>query len=297
MKRTIRIGSRESALAVAQARWVIGRLQIAQPQWCFELVTMKTTGDVVLDRKLDEIGGKGLFTLELETALREGSIDMAVHSLKDMPPDTNGDLPIVAYSVREDPRDALVLPQNAGSELLCIGSSSARRRVQLKSLFPRAQCESVRGNVNTRLRKLDEGSYDALVLAAAGLNRLGLSSRITRFFEVEEMIPSAGQGILAVQGLLNGDYGYLLEAVDNAHSRDAYAAERAFADALNAGCTAPVGAHAVIASNELKLYGLYADEQCGIVARGELSGYRCDARKLGETLAKRLKEEGQNGEW
>lgn len=295
MKRTIRIGSRESALAVAQARWVMERLTAAEPDWRFELVTMKTTGDVVLDRKLDEIGGKGLFTLELEVALRKGSIDMAVHSLKDMPQDTKGDLPIVAYSVREDARDALVLPQGAVNEPLLIGSSSARRRVQLKTLFPSAHCESVRGNVNTRLRKLDEGSYDALVLAAAGLNRLGLSSRISRYFEVDEVIPSAGQGILAVQGVLDGDYGYLLTAVDDKDARDAYAAERAFADALNAGCTAPVGAHAIISGNELKLYGLYADEQCGIAARGDLAGPRSQARKLGETLAKRLKEEAEHG--
>ena len=169
--------------------------------WNAELVTMKTTGDQILNRTLEQIGGKGLFVKELDQALRDGRVDFTVHSLKDLPLDVPEDLPLAAFSQRADPRDVLVLPAGAAAldPAKPIGCSSRRRQLQLRALYPGMEFAPVRGNVLTRLRKLDEGAYSALVLAAAGLQRLGLLDRISRYFSVEEMLPAAGQGILAVQ--------------------------------------------------------------------------------------------------
>ena len=173
--RTLRVGSRDSTLAVIQSRLVMDALQAAHPDVRLELVTMKTTGDKILDRTLDQVGGKGLFVRELDDALRAGRVDLTVHSCKDLPMDLAEDLPIAAFLRREDPRDALVLPQGASEwdARLPAGSASPRRRVQLRELFPAAEVRPVRGNVQTRLRKLDEGGYGALILAAAGMKRLG----------------------------------------------------------------------------------------------------------------------------
>ncbi|MDD7651777.1 MAG: hydroxymethylbilane synthase, partial [Firmicutes bacterium] len=197
----LRVGSRDSRLAVIQAELVMGAIREKHPELSLELVTMKTTGDRILDRTLDQIGGKGLFVRELDLALAEGRVDLTVHSCKDLPMEENPDLPLMAFSRREDPRDVLVLP--AGVRELDfsrpIGCSSRRRTVQLQALWPQAQVAPVRGNVQTRLRKLDEGQFSALILAGAGLRRLGLTERISRYFTVEEMLPAAGQGILAVQ--------------------------------------------------------------------------------------------------
>ena len=180
----IRVGSRESALAVIQSRMVMDAIRQAVPDAELELVTMKTTGDRILDRPLDQIGGKGLFVKELDHVLRDGRVDFTVHSLKDMPMDVPEDLPLAAFSRREDPRDVLVLAEGA-SQLdpsRPIGCSSRRRQLQLKALFPRMEVMPVRGNVQTRLNKLQDGEYSALVLAAAGLKRLGLEGRISRYF-------------------------------------------------------------------------------------------------------------------
>ena len=207
----IKIGTRESRLAVVQAEVVASYIhrfcEGKEPQ----LVTMKTTGDKILDRTLDKVGGKGLFVKELERSLREGSTDISVHSLKDIPMETPGDLPILGVSPREDARDVLALPfgRTELNPALPLGTSSPRRVVQLGRLFPQMKIKSVRGNVQTRLAKLDRGEYSGLVLAAAGLKRLGLEDRISRYFTVEEMIPAAGQGILAIQGRQGEDYRYL----------------------------------------------------------------------------------------
>ena len=167
-----------------------------------ELLTMKTTGDKILDRTLDKVGGKGLFVKELDKALLEKKSQLSVHSLKDMPMEVPEELPLLAFSKREDPRDVLVLPEGIKEldESKPIGCSSLRRTLQLKELYPNMKFKSVRGNVQTRLKKLDEGQYSALVLAAAGLKRLKLENRISRYFEPEEVLPAAGQGILAIQG-------------------------------------------------------------------------------------------------
>lgn len=291
MKR-ICIGSRESRLAVIQSEMVMEYLKKECPDREVSLLTMKTTGDKILDRTLDKIGGKGLFVKELDRALLEKRSDLSVHSLKDMPMETPEELPIVAFSRREDPRDVLVLP--AGSSEIDfskpIGCSSLRRILQLKELYPKAGFKSVRGNVLTRLNKLDSGEYGALVLAAAGLKRLGLEDRISRYFEPEEMIPAAGQGILAVQGRAGEDYSYLEHFSDR---EGTYAAlcERAFVRFLDGGCSSPVAAHAVVENDTIHLMGLYYQESTGRYKKGTMDGSVKEAEELGIHLAKQLKKD------
>ena len=241
----VRIGSRESRLAMIQSNTVVEFL--ASKGIPAELVTMKTTGDKILNKTLDKIGGKGLFVKELDQALVDGRSDLSVHSLKDMPMEVPAELPILAFSRREDPRDVLVLPEGE-TEIdfrKPIGSSSFRRRIQIEKLFPQARVESVRGNVQTRLRKLDEGQYGAIVLAAAGLKRLGLEHRISRYFSPQEMLPAAGQGILVLQGRAGEDYS-CLEGYEDPAAACAALAERAFVRWLDGGCTSPIAAHAVL---------------------------------------------------
>ncbi len=287
----IRIGSRESKLAVIQSELVMEAIRRAEPDAELELVTMKTTGDKILDKTLDQIGGKGLFVKELDQALRDGRADFTVHSLKDMPMELPPDLPLAAFSKRADPRDALVLPEGV-TELdpeKPIGCSSRRRQLQLQALFPEMAVKPVRGNVQTRLRKLQEGEYSALVLAAAGLKRLGLEDRITRVFSVEEMLPAAGQGILAVQTRAGMDCG-CLRAVHDPDTACCALAERAFVRALNGGCSSPVAAYAEVTGEKLILTGLYVSEDETVIRKGSLTGNKKDAEKLGSQLASQLKE-------
>lgn len=294
MRRTIRIGSRESALAVAQAKLVIDAVQAAHPELDIALITMKTTGDINMKPfadATDQFGIKGLFTRELEQALADGRLDFVVHSLKDMPLVVNEQLPIVALAARGESRDALVLPDGGvGEPGKPVGCSSTRRRLQFNSLDFGDEISPVRGNVLTRLKKLDDGEYSALILAAAGLCRLGLDGRISRLFNVDEMIPAAGQGILACQGRCGEDYGYL-QTVKNAESEICAAAERSFAAALGGGCTSPVAAYAEVKNGRVFLRGFYADEERGFCRRGVLEGGATDAALLGERLARRLKED------
>lgn len=294
MKRVIRFGSRKSALAVAQTRILMDAVAAAHPELEVELVTMTTTGDVNMkpfSEASDKFGIKGLFTQELEEALKSGEIDVAVHSLKDVPMYANEELPIVAYSARGDARDALVLPDGVKEidENLPLGCSSARRRIQLAKLFPGMRVEPVRGNVNTRLRKLDEGQFSALVLAAVGLQRVGLGERISRYFTADEMIPAPGQGILACQGRAGESYEYL-DAVRCEAAACCARAERGFSAELGGGCTAPVGAYAEIIDGELTLHGFYADEAEGIYREGRACGRPEDAEELARGLARRLRE-------
>ena len=287
----IKIGSRESALAVIQSRMVMDAIARTVPDAELELVTMKTTGDRILDKTLDQIGGKGLFVKELDQALRDGRADFTVHSLKDMPMEVPWDLPLAAFSRREDPRDVLVLPEGV-TELdpeKPISCSSRRRQLQLKALFPDMDIRPVRGNVQTRLRKLQDGEFSALVLAAAGLKRLNLEDRISRYFEPEEMLPAAGQGILAVQTRQGVDTACLA----GIHDPDAACcalAERAFVRTLDGGCSSPVAAYAVAEGETLTLTGLYVSPDETVVRKGSLSGPRTAAETLGETLADKLKK-------
>lgn len=243
--RTIRIGSRESRLAVVQSELVQRYLQeqgIDAP-----IITMKTTGDKILDRTLDQVGGKGLFVKELDAALLDGRSDISVHSLKDVPAEGNPRLPLIGYSDREDPRDVLVLPEGETklNEKLPIGCSSRRRVLQAQKLYPLMGFRSVRGNVLTRLKKLDDGEYSALILAAAGLKRLGLADRISRYFTTEEIIPCAGQGVLALQGRKGFDCA-ILNGYVNKESEIVVKCERSFIRAVGGECSSPVAAHAVI---------------------------------------------------
>ena len=285
----IRIGSRDSALAVVQAEQIMAR--IGEP--C-TLVTMKTTGDRILDKTLDQVGGKGLFVKELDRALAAGEVDLTVHSLKDVPMEQPEGLPLVAYSPRADARDVLVLPEGVTELDLSkpIGCSSARRRVQLARLFPGAEVRPVRGNVQTRLRKLDSGEYGALVLAAAGLHRLGLEGRISRYFSPEEMIPAAGQAILAVQGRA-GELSMLTESLDDPDAHACALAERAYVRALGGSCFAPVAAYATLDGDTLHLRAMYATEDEQTVVFGEETGARSDAETIGAALAERLRAEGE----
>ena len=258
----IRVGSRESKLAVIQTQIVMDAIKRANPEIEVELVTMKTTGDIILDKTLDKIGGKGLFVKELDKAMLDGGVDITVHSFKDMPMDIPSELPIVATGRREDPRDVLILPQGA-SEIdfsKPIGSSSARRSMQLKKLYPGADIKPVRGNVITRLEKLDRGEYSALVLAAAGVKRLGLEHRISRYFTPEEMIPANCQGVIVVQARKGFDVSLLGDfACDQ--SWITTGCERAFVKELDGGCSAPIAAHSNIEGDEIVLTGMYVCQE------------------------------------
>lgn len=291
MRDKIVIGSRESRLAVLQSEMVRDYIMKKHPEFPVEILTMKTTGDRILDRTLDKVGGKGLFVKELDMALLDGRSQLSVHSLKDMPMEIPENLPLLAFSKREDPRDVLVLPKGV-RELdphKPLGCSSLRRTLQLGILYPDMEVKSIRGNLQTRLRKLDEGEYSALILAAAGLKRLGLSERIFRYFTPDEMIPAAGQGILAVQGIAGEDYGFLEGYCD----RDAWiagTAERAFVKYLNGGCSSPVAAYAEVEGETVFLRGLYYHEEDGTWKKGSIRGKSAEAAALGETLARNLKD-------
>ena len=292
------IGSRESKLAVLQSEMVKSyieqksRGENAGSEITVNILTMKTTGDIILDRTLDKVGGKGLFVKELDRALLDGKSNLSVHSLKDMPMEVPEELPLLAFSKREDPRDVLVLPEGV-AELdpdKPLGCSSLRRTLQLKKLYPEMEVKSIRGNLQTRLRKLDEGEYSGLILAAAGLKRLGLENRISRYFTPDEMIPSAGQGILAVQGRKGEDYGYL----DGYCDRDAWlagTAERAYVKYLDGGCSSPVAAFAEVDGDEIFIRGLYDSEATGKWLTGQIRGAAEDGEKLGIALAKKLKSD------
>lgn len=281
------IGSRESKLAVLQSQMVRDYIVCKHPETDVEILTMKTTGDKILDRTLDKIGGKGLFVKELDRALLEGRSQLSVHSLKDMPMEISEELPILAFSRREDARDVLVLPEGCYTldPSKPIGCSSLRRKLQLKEIYPDMNVKSIRGNLQTRLEKLDNGDYAGLVLAAAGLKRLGLEKRISRYFDTEEMVPAAGQGILAVQGRKGLDYEYL-EGYDDLQAHQAAAAERAFVKYLNGGCTSPVAAYGEIKDGQLKLTGLYYEEETGHYLKGYKTGNPSDAEELGTSFAK-----------
>jgi uroporphyrinogen III methyltransferase/synthase len=285
----IRVGSRESKLAVVQSEIIINCIKKYHPEIELELITMKTTGDKILDKTLDKIGGKGLFVKELDKALMEDEIDIAIHSLKDMPMVINEELPIIAYSKREDPKDVLILPKN-GREFnkeLPIGCSSLRRTLQIKKIYPDMQVKPIRGNVITRLAKLDAGQYSALILAAAGIKRLGLTERISKEFTIEEMLPAAGQGILAIQGRKGEDYSFL-DCVNDRESKIAANCERAFVKELDGGCTSPIAAFATIEKEGLNLSCMYED--------GERKSFEAAIHQdviLGKYAANLRKKEGK----
>lgn len=304
MQSVIRIGSRESRLAVKQAELIKDQIRKCDPSLTVEIITMKTTGDKILDRSLESVGGKGLFVKELDLALADGTIDLAVHSLKDMPMEESSEFPILAYSKREDPRDILIYKSEGkeqgkeGESILgrtgaVIGTSSKRRMIQIQKLYPNAVFQGIRGNIQTRLSKLNKEGYDAAVLAAAGVKRLNMELVIGRYFSVDEVIPAAGQGILAVQGRKEflKDTVKWRQYVDDEKSRVQAVAERSFIRVLDGGCTSPSAAYAKVKGNELELTGLYYNEESGQYFVEKASSYIEDAAGIGERLALKMKRQ------
>lgn len=289
MQKTVRIGSRESLLAVRQAEIIRDQILRLCPEMEVEIVTMKTTGDKILDKSLAKIGGKGLFVKELDRALMDGRIDIAVHSLKDVPMEENPDFPILACGRREDPRDVLLLKPGLHKlpEDGVVGTSSNRRMIQMKRLFPGCSFRGIRGNVQTRLRKLETEGYDGTLLAAAGLKRLNMAHVIGKYFSVDEIIPAAGQGILAVQGRKDARWEWL-DQINDRDARAAAEAERQFIRAVGGDCTSPCAAHARIHGSELKLTGLYYSENSEDYATDTIISEISKARQAGEELAQKM---------
>ncbi len=297
--KNIRIATRQSRLALWQSEYVADTLRRAHPGVDIEIIPMSTRGDDILDKSLAKIGGKGLFIKELETAMLEGKTDIAVHSMKDVPWDMPENMCIGAALQRADAVDVLVangdeihdldtLPEGAR-----IGTSSLRRQSQLLNLRPDLKILPIRGNVETRLRKLDEGEFDAIVLAAAGLKRLGLGERITARLETSQCLPAVGQGIIGIECRENDEkIREALLTVEHAGTRRCLDAERGFAAGLNASCESPVAAHAEIRDGELLLNGLVARPDGSEVLRGNMRGRLSDGPLLGKGLAADLKKKG-----
>jgi hydroxymethylbilane synthase len=288
----LRIGSRGSALALWQARWAAARLgELGHPS---EIEIIKTTGDKITDVALSKVGTKGLFTKELEEALLDRRIDLAVHSLKDIPTDLPEGLQLAAVPERADPRDAVVgAPLASLSPGARVGTSSLRRAAQLRALRPDLCIEPVRGNVDTRLRKLDERHYDAIVLAAAGLRRLGCENRIAELLPVEAMCPAAGQGALAIETRAGHDPAVPICALLNhAGTEAAVRAERALLRGLGGGCQVPIGAHAWIADGTLELMSVVLSPDGSRVVRDRAKGAPEDGERIGARLARQLLEAG-----
>lgn len=291
------IGTRGSRLAIWQAEWVQARLQEIAPTLTVTLQRIKTSGDKILDVPLAKIGGKGLFVKEIEEALLRGDIDLAVHSMKDVPTVLPDALEILCVPAREDARDALIsregltldqLPQGAR-----IGTSSLRRQSQLLHYRPDLQIEMLRGNVETRLRKLKQGDYDAIVLASAGLRRMGWDGEVTEYLSVDVSLPAIGQGALAIEGRRDDQFvRALLSNLDDPTTHTAVTAERALLDRLQGGCQVPIAAHATIERDRLSLAGLVSSTDGKTLIRDAVDGVATEARALGIRLAERLLDAG-----
>src|SRR5919202_368081 len=300
MRTKFTIGSRGSRLALWQAEWAKATLEESRPGVSVEIRIFKTQGDVMRDVPLAVIGGKGVFTKELEEALLAEKIDIAVHSLKDLPTTLPEGLHVAAVTEREDPRDALILPESrrdaAASvsslrEGAVVGTSSLRRQAQLKHLRPDVEIKDLRGNVDTRLRKLDGGWYDAIILASAGLRRLGFHERISASIDTREMLPAVGQGALGIETrAADEDTNALVSLLEHAETRAACTAERALLFALGGGCQVPIAAHATVTDSRLRLEGLVAG--AGRIIRDSLEDATEHAARAGERLAARLREQG-----
>ena len=288
----IRIGTRGSQLALWQAHWIEGRLNALGEACRIEII--KTTGDAITGVPLAKIGGKGLFTKEIEEALLAGAIDVAVHSLKDMPTALPSGLMLAAIPEREDVRDAMVGKRldelAAGAK---VGTSSLRRAAQLRALRPDLRVETLRGNLDTRLRKLDDGQYDAIVLAAAGLRRLGWEDRISERVPIETICPAPGQGALAIETCVgDGQAIQLCAQLNDPNSCAAVTAERAALAALGGGCQVPIGAYAEVANESLYLRAVVISPDATHAVRGEERGPAAEPEAVGRRLGERLLNDG-----
>lgn len=293
--KTISVGTRRSALAQTQTQWVMDRLKELKPDWDWRVEKILTKGDRILHVTLSKIGGKGLFIKEIEEALLKGRIDLAVHSMKDLPAEMPGDLAIAAVTTREDPRDCLISRTGEGLDELpsgsVVGTSSLRRQAQILARRPDLEVKPVRGNVETRLRKLEEGQFDAIVLARAGLSRLGLEERITEILTVDKMLPAVGQGALAVQCRRQDDSVFrLIRRINDPKTDQAVRAERAFLHAFQGGCHLPVAAFAQVEGEKVHLEGLVASPDGRRVLRDRREGERPE--EVGRRLAEELLRQG-----
>lgn len=297
MPKKIVIATRESPLALWQAEHVKARLMECHPGLEVELLGMTTQGDQILDSPLSRIGGKGLFVKELETAMAEGRADLAVHSIKDVPMDLPPGFELAAISLRDDPRDAFVSRKYAHlSELPSgarVGTSSLRRQVQLRAAYPTLDVDTLRGNVNTRLRKLEEGQYDAILLAAAGLKRLGLDEHIRAILTPEESLPAVGQGALGIE-IREGrpELAALLAPLNDPDTAACVRAERAMSRMLQGGCQAPIGGYAELHDGRLHLRAFVADLEGIRFYRSEVEGDPADPEAVGEAAARELIAQG-----
>jgi len=298
--RTIRIGSRKSQLALVQTYWVQAELQKHFPDRQFEVETMSTQGDKILDVALAKIGDKGLFTKELEVSMIEGQIDLAVHSLKDLPTNLPEGLILGCVTQRVDPADALVVNEKHKDKQLdtlpegaVIGTSSLRRLAQLRHHFPHLTFKDVRGNVNTRLAKLDAGEYDGIILAVAGLIRLDMSDRIHQVISSDVSLHAVGQGALGIE-IRSGDPEVLevIKALEHIPTRDRCLAERAFLRELEGGCQVPIGVNTVVKGDYLTLTGLVASLDGQKLVKDTITGLASDADEIGKELAHRLRSAG-----
>ncbi|MGC8762318.1 MAG: hydroxymethylbilane synthase [Acidobacteriota bacterium] len=296
-ERVIRLATRGSALALWQARYVKGRLEEAHGGLRVEILVVKTSGDRIQDRPLLEVGGKGLFVKEIQTALLAGEADLAIHSLKDYPAENPEALCLACVPAREDPRDALVLPPGRTPADLpgdaIVGTGSLRRAHQVRRLFPSWRLQGIRGNVETRLRKVDGGEIDGAVLACAGLKRLGFGSRITRPFTEDEVVPAVGQGALAVEGR-RGDREVLslAEALEDPKARLCVEAERRFLRGLGGSCTTPLGIHATLAGERMVLRGFLATVAGDRWIAHRVEGPAAEAPRLADRLLEAFERRG-----
>ena len=293
----LRIGTRGSALALWQAEWVKAQLLAAHEELAVELLVIKTTGDKILDVPLAKVGGKGLFVKEIEEALLEGKADLAVHSVKDMPAELPEGLHLAVMPPREDPRDALISRNGAGLEALPhgarVGTSSLRRAAQLLHLRPDLRIETLRGNVDTRLRKLESEGFDAIVLAAAGLKRMELNHVVSEYLEPERMLPAVGQGALGIETRTGDAFtNEVVASLAHPQTMTTVRAERAFLKRLEGGCQVPIGAHATMEGETLILTGMVADLEGVRLIRKELRGDAQQPEVVGERLAEVILESG-----
>jgi len=296
-KSTVRIATRKSPLALWQAEFVAAELRKAHPGLSVELVTMTTQGDKILDSPLAKIGGKGLFVKELENSLLNGETDIAVHSMKDVPVELPEGLHLPVICVREDPRDAFVSGQYAHIDALPqgarVGTSSLRRQCQLRQRRPDLVIHDLRGNVGSRLDKLDRGDFDAIILAAAGLLRLNLGQRITQTLDTDTMLPAVGQGAVGIECRRNDAKTLaLLQPLNHAETQIRVAAERAMNHRLEGGCQVPIAGHAELGGHQLRLRGLVGRPDGSSLVRGEISGPAEQAAQLGISLADDLLRRG-----
>jgi len=294
---TIRIATRKSPLAMWQAEHVAAALRAAHPGLQVELLGMSTQGDKILDTPLAKIGGKGLFVKELEQGMLEGRADIAVHSMKDVPVELPAGLHLPVIMEREDPRDAFVSNRYASLDELPegarVGTSSLRRQCQLLELRPDLELLPLRGNVNTRLRKLDEGEYDAVILAAAGLVRLGFGDRIRAFIEPEQSLPAIGQGAIGIECRADDEgVNELIAPLHHPPTATCVLAERALNHRLEGGCQVPIAGHALLDGDRLWLRGLVGSLDGKVIIRGEVRGDTTEAETLGRSLAERLLADG-----